>query len=120
MKLLKLLRGQPPLPDPPIGQRDYWVCLHVKLKEPLLSIEGLAPCEGYYRNIGLRVAPLELQQQLRRIASDGEIDWDETITMPLEECRLHFGVCRRSRLTSGDPSWYQSGRAFYCFESDEE
>ena len=117
MSLLRLLKRQPSLPPLPEGHRDYWVSLHVKLdRSERAQIDDPFQASGYYRVLGLRVAPLELHQLLHEVASDGDIDWTDSVTKPLEACRLPFGVCRRAKSVAGDPVWYRGGCIFYGSE----
>jgi hypothetical protein len=107
-----------PLPDPVPPVRDYWVSARVDLHQPILADEEdpdpLPPMIGYYRNFGIRCAPLSLRRIVEEaVREDGLVRWDDTEWERVDPATLHRDIRRRIVVPEGEGIWVTTGKAFF-------
>ena len=67
-----LLRSFPPLPN---GFSDYWLKIHVTVRESAYDLEpDEEPLVGYFRVLGLRCRTGTFRNLVDRLVDDGAVD----------------------------------------------
>jgi len=104
------------------GMDDFWLVLHVRLREPRI-VEGdeddpePRPIVGFYRTFGIRCSPERVPALVEQAAaSEGEILWDGTDWHPVDPATLDPAIRKRIQPVSNEGIWYTGGRIFYPAE----
>jgi hypothetical protein len=120
---MKRLFARSVLAPKPDGTADYWLVLHVALREPRI-VEGdeddpePAPVVGFYRTFGIRCSADRVPALIEQAAADeGEILWNSTEWREVDPRTLDSAVRKRIQPVSHEGIWYTGGRIFYPADS---
>jgi len=103
----------------PEGIDDFWLVLHVRLREPrIVEADNHEPepttIVGFYRTFGIRCAADRVPALIEQAAAgEGHILWDTTEWHAIDPSTLDPAVRKRVLPVVGEGIWYTGGRIFY-------
>jgi hypothetical protein len=103
---------EPPLPP----WEDFFCLVHVLEKRTIYSQGELLPSSetiGYFQNVGVRLDPAFLQQQLQELYGIEQIDWEKTECNLCDLRGLSRNIRKRCLPIKEKGIFYKSGRSYY-------